>query len=148
MVKRSTNCFISEVGFFWDLTVDASTGFITGSFFDPAGNTKDVIAGRGFFSNRTIRHHTLTAIDPTLSDDPSCFAGSGYVDWLSYNGTVTGNSPPFGFTGNYLNSCGSSGPVTGTITTGACPAPRPGAPLAVEGPNAVTVRGDGQAVVR
>lgn len=128
---QQTYCLIDEFSTVTEVVADGPIGGPTGllqgtsDIFGVA--IFDFVGGRGR-SGMTVRHHNFVYINPDLSNDPGCSDGTGLADWVSYNGTVTGGSAPYGFAGDFANSCGARGPVTGTITVGTCPAPRPSEP--------------------
>lgn len=83
---------------------------------------KFATASRGN-NGRTIRHHVFTAIDPNTAFNSDCTGEFG-VDWFTYNGQVVSGGPNYQYQSDWVNSCGLSGSIGGTITLGACPAPR------------------------
>jgi hypothetical protein len=126
-------CFVvTGQPFVVDFTVDAGTDLFDG--FDDSSSpfTWLVSGGRGT-NGRTAAHYDFAIMNPDADGDPGCTSGGPYtpVDWANYNGVIgafSGGSYPW--SGFVLNACGTTGARTGTITPGACPAPRPGAPSA------------------
>jgi hypothetical protein len=127
-------CMTDGFGYSWDIVV-ANNQF-TGTTAGISSQNWYLTGGRGTTA-ATRRSHTFTAINPDASLDPGCGDGIGFVDWFTYNGLVnpfSGGGYPFN--GSWVNSCGSSGTFTATITPGACrvgaggTTPVPGSPAA------------------
>ncbi|MEM1042005.1 MAG: hypothetical protein AAGI91_05185 [Bacteroidota bacterium] len=129
--QTGTFCFSDNFGYQWEVVVNNNaTDLIVGeaSVGDFNGQLYASVGGRGQASS-TIRHHNLTAINPDLADDPGDTDGNGNVDWFTYNGTVTGGSFPFTFSGDWTNSIGSTGTFSGPLVQGPCPFARQAEPV-------------------
>ena len=106
-----------------DVTLDDPSDIFEGT--GSGATTYQVSGGRGN-NGRTLRHHYFDFMNPAAGDDPSCSDGAGVVDWLVFNGRVTGGGGgTYSWGGYWQNSCGSTGSTTGTIEVGVCPAQRP-----------------------
>ena len=68
--------------------------------------------------------HTFTWQNPTAGADPGCSGGNGAGDWYTQTTILSGGAPTYAVSGIERDSCGGTRSITGTITLGACPAPR------------------------
>ncbi len=114
-------CYTDTFGLVHEGTLDAVSNVLSG--FGDNGDGLDwyVQGGRG--TGTTIRHLTFTWQNPGAGNGSGCDDGAGAVDWFTFNGLVSG-SGPYSYDSVWLDSCGSVGTRSGTITVGSCPAPR------------------------
>lgn len=77
-------CFTDDFGFVWDIEPDGPTDILFGQSLNVYGGDAPIIGGRGR-SSQTIRHHSVTTLNPALADDPGCTDGS-LTDWFITTG--------------------------------------------------------------
>ncbi len=122
----------AQFGILFCFTVDQSGYRMSGTMYgtDIASGTGTTAAPFSWSATATrgttsaeIRHHSFTFMNPDIDGSSGCSGGNGFVDWLTYNGRITGGNGTNGYTwaGDFRNSCGSEGARTGVITLGSCP---------------------------
>ncbi|HLT46515.1 MAG TPA: T9SS type A sorting domain-containing protein, partial [Rubricoccaceae bacterium] len=129
-----TYCYTNSSGYQHEGTIDNATDILSGLGDTGSGFDWYVHGGRGT-TGRELRHHALVWQNPNANNDSGCGDGSGFTDWFTYNGLVSGSGPSYTFNTVWRNSCNATGTSPGTITVGPCPAPLAGSPR--PGPEAI-----------
>lgn len=146
--QAQSYCMTDDFGFAWDISVDAPSDIFSGTVANVAPFLWLATGARGT-TDRTIRHHVFTALNPNAGTDPGCGDAEFYADWFTYNGNIApAGGGAFSFSGNWLNSCGFTGTVTGIITAGACRVAPPAEAPANSPAMTRALQGDAESSVR
>ena len=113
----------SDTGWTIDFTENASTGLLLGTG-DAFNGVEWLVSGARVALADGQSHLVLTLINPNMFDSPGCGDGTGFADYGTYSGLVTGDEGgPYTYNPRLLNSCNQSFIEPMIITEGECPNP-------------------------
>ena len=110
----------NAAGWTIDFTENLTTGLLIGT--GSSGTDIDWLAsGARVALDNGESHLVITLINPNMHDAPGCTDGTGFADYGSYSGRVTGGEDGvYTYNPRLLNSCGPQGTQFLTVTEGGC----------------------------